>query len=56
MGVVWRRSGIIAIVVGVVLGTAAIALARPHPIAEPMLGTEWQCSHAVFVTTCSHRR
>jgi hypothetical protein len=56
MGFVWRTSGIIAIAVGGVLGAGAIALARPHPISEPMLGTEWQCSHAVFVTTCSHRR
>jgi hypothetical protein len=32
-----------------------IALARPHSISEPVLGTEWQCSRAVFVVTCNHR-
>jgi hypothetical protein len=51
---VWQRSRMIAIVVVIVLG-AGIALARPHPISEPVLGTEWQCSRAAFVVTCNHR-
>jgi hypothetical protein len=53
---VWQRSRMIAIVVVIVLGAGAVAFARPHPISEPALGTEWQCSRAAFVVTCSHRR
>ena len=45
---IWQRSKMIAI-------AGAIALARPHPISEPVLGTEWQCSRAAFVVTCNHR-
>ena len=52
---IWQRSRMIAIVVVIVLGAGAIALARPHPISEPALGTEWQCSRAAFVVTCNHR-
>jgi len=52
---IWQRSRMIAIVVVIVLGAGAIALARPHPISEPVLGTEWQCSRAAFVVTCNHR-
>jgi hypothetical protein len=52
---VWQRSSMIAIVAVIVLGAGAIALARPHPISEPALGTEWQCSRSAFVVTCSHR-
>ena len=54
MGFIWQRSSIVIAVV-VVLGAGAIALARPHPISEPVLGTEWQCSRAAFVITCNHR-
>jgi hypothetical protein len=54
MGIIWQRSGIIAIAVVIVLGAGAIGLARPHPISEPVLGTEWQCSRTLFVLTCSH--
>ena len=50
-----QRSRMIAIVVVIVLGAGAIALARPHTISETVLGTEWQCSRAVFVVTCNHR-
>jgi hypothetical protein len=52
---VWQRSRMIAMVAVIVLGTGAIALARPHPVSEPALGTEWQCSRAAFVVTCHHR-
>jgi hypothetical protein len=55
MGFIWQRSSMIAIAVVIVLGAGAIALARPHPISEPVLGTQWQCSRAVFVVTCNHR-
>jgi hypothetical protein len=51
---VWQRSRMKAIVVFIVLG-AGIALARPHPISESVLGTEWQCSRVAFVVTCNHR-
>jgi len=54
MGFTRQRSSI-AIAVVIVLGGGAIALARPHPISEPVLGTEWQCSLAAFVVTCNHR-
>jgi len=53
---IWQRSTMIAIVVIIVLGAGAIALARPHPTSEPALGTEWQCNRAAFVVTCNHRR
>ena len=33
---IWQRSRMIAIVVVIVLGAGAIALARPHPISEPV--------------------
>lgn len=52
---IWQRSRMIAIVAVIVLGAGAIALARPNPISEPVLGTEWQCSRAAFVVTCNHR-
>ena len=55
MGFIWQRSSMIAIAVVIVLGAGAIALARPHLISEPVLGTEWQCGRAVFVVTCNHR-
>ena len=55
MGFIRRRSSMIAIALIIVLGACAIALARPHPIFEPILGTEWQCSRAAFVVTCNHR-
>jgi len=54
MGFIWQRSSI-AIAVVIVLFGGAIALARPHPITEPMLGMDWQCSRAAFVVTCNHR-
>jgi hypothetical protein len=52
---IWQTSRMIAIAVVIVLGAGAIAFARPHPISEPVLGTEWQCSRAAFVVTCNHR-
>jgi hypothetical protein len=52
---VWQRSRMIAITAVIVLGTGAIALARPHPVSEPALGAEWQCSRAAFVVSCHHR-
>ena len=55
MRFIWQRSTMIAIALVVVLGAGTVALARPHPIFEPILGTEWQCSRAVFVVTCNHR-
>jgi hypothetical protein len=55
MEFIWQRSSIIALAVVIVLGAGIIALARPHPISEPALGAEWQCSRAAFVVTCNHR-
>jgi hypothetical protein len=52
---IWQRSRMIAIAVVIVSGAGAIAWARPHPISEPVLGTEWQCSRAAFVVTCNYR-
>jgi hypothetical protein len=46
----------IAMVAAIVLGTGAITLARPHPIDEPALSPEWQCSRTAFVVTCHHQR
>jgi hypothetical protein len=53
---VWQRSRMIAIVAVMVLGAGAVALARPHPTSEPLLGMEWQCTRAAFVVTCNHQR
>jgi len=40
----------------VALAGAAIALARPKPIENAMLGPQWQCNQIAFViTTCSPR-
>ena len=55
MRFIWQRSRMIAIAAVIVSGAGGIALARPHPISEPVLGTEWQCSRAAFVVTCNHR-
>jgi hypothetical protein len=55
MGFNWQRLSMIAIIVGMVLGAGAIAVARPHAVSEPLLGTEWQCSRAAFVVTCNRR-
>jgi hypothetical protein len=55
MRFIWQRSRMIAIAAVIVSGAGGIALARPHPVSEPLLGTEWQCSRAAFVVTCNHR-
>ena len=52
---IWQRSRMIALAAVIVSGAGAIALARPHPISEPMLGMQWKCSRAAFVVTCNHR-
>jgi hypothetical protein len=56
MEVIWQKSRIIAITVVILLGAGAIAVARPHAISEPILGTKWQCSRAAFVVTCTQPR
>jgi hypothetical protein len=55
MRFIWQRPGMIAIALVITLGAGAIALARPRPIFEPVLGTEWQCSCAALVVICDHR-
>ena len=54
MGFPWRKPSMIAIALIIVLGACAMALARPHPVSEPILGADWQCSRAAFVVTCNH--
>jgi hypothetical protein len=44
----------ISIAIVILFGAAAITVARPHAISEPILGANWQCSRAAFVVTCSH--
>lgn len=40
----------------VALAGAALALARPQPIENAVLGSEWQCSQTAYViTSCSLR-
>ncbi|MBR0719743.1 hypothetical protein [Bradyrhizobium liaoningense] len=40
----------------VVLAGVALALARPKPIENAVLGSEWQCSQTAFlITTCAPR-
>lgn len=40
----------------VALAGAAVALARPKPIENAVLGNEWQCSQTAFlITTCAPR-
>jgi hypothetical protein len=55
MGFIWQRSRIVAIAVATPFGAAVIAVARPHPVSEPVLGMDWQCSRAAFVVTCNPR-
>jgi hypothetical protein len=43
--------GVIALVLTAAGGVAAV---RPHPVTNPVLGAEWQCSHTLFVLTCTH--
>jgi hypothetical protein len=43
--------GVMALVLTVAGGVAAL---RPHAVTNPVLGAEWQCSHTLFVLTCSH--
>jgi hypothetical protein len=48
---VWQRSLTLAIAA---LIAAGVAVARPHVVSEPLLGTEWQCSRTAFlITTCA---
>ena len=54
MKVIWQRSRMISIAIVILLGAAAITVARPHAISEPILGANWQCSRTAFVVTCSH--
>ena len=54
MVILWQRSSI-AIAVVSVLGAGVVALARPYPVSEPVLGAEWQCSRAAFIVSCNHR-
>ena len=43
--------GVVAVVLTVAGGIEAV---RPRAVTNPVLGAEWQCSHTLFVMTCSH--
>ncbi|UPK40089.1 hypothetical protein IVB18_24390 [Bradyrhizobium sp. 186] len=53
------RQGLKALAITVVvaaLAGAALLLARPQPIENPVLGAGWECSQTAFVlTTCAPR-
>jgi hypothetical protein len=42
--------GVMAIVLTVAGGVAAV---RPRAVTNSVLGAEWQCSHTLFVMSCS---
>ena len=42
--------GVVAVVLTVAGGVEAV---RPRAVTNPVLGAEWQCSHTLFVVTCS---
>jgi hypothetical protein len=31
----------------------SIALSYPKEVADPVLGSEWQCHHTAFLTSCT---
>lgn len=33
---------------------ASILLCYPKDVADPVLGSEWKCSHTAFLTSCTH--
>ncbi len=41
----------------VLILTAALVstlLCYPNEVADPVLGSEWKCSHTAFLTSCTH--
>jgi hypothetical protein len=51
-----RKRRVFAISVVALAATAAalsVALAYPQPFADPLLGSGWQCSRTLFLTSCT---
>lgn len=55
MKFIWRSPRSLAVTaLAVVLAGGALALARPRPVSNAMLGIGWACSQTAFiVTTCA---
>ena len=51
----YRNRKVLAWAAALVLTGAlvSIALGYPKPVADPVLGGEWQCSHTAFMTSCT---
>jgi len=51
-----RNRNRLAWVAALVLTAAlvSIALSYPKEVADPVLGSEWKCSHTAFLTSCTH--
>lgn len=53
LGLVWaRRVGALIILGLFSAATVLLAMAAPRSVSSDALGSEWQCSKAMFVTTC----
>jgi hypothetical protein len=47
-----RRLAWAAVLVATV-ALVSIVLSYPKEVADPVLGTDWKCSHAAFLTSCT---
>lgn len=50
---VWHNAQVFALVAaGLLIASAAITTARSYAATDTILGSQWQCSRILFVTTC----
>jgi len=51
----FRYRGRLAWAVGLILTAAfiSVALTRGKEVVDPVLGSEWKCSHIAFLTSCT---
>ena len=40
-------------VLAVTAALVSIVLSYPKEVADPVLGSEWKCSHTAFLTSCT---
>lgn len=36
------------------VAVVSVVLSYPKEVADPVLGSEWKCSHTAFLTSCTH--
>ena len=51
----FRNRGRLAWAVGLILATALVSVALNHgkEVEDPVLGSEWKCSHIALLTSCT---